>query len=507
MQEEWPIISRKLQETLDSGVHKLWIAPLRGNLRGDVLILHAPSAFVADWVRTRLQERIRAAAAEVLGRAPESLVLDVRFGRMEEEDAAPAPAPSARPAPRRAAAPSSRAPAGMPLLLTGLGPQPAPAAPLPPVVAPDTPAPRMEHGALPLTHAVPFARSRMEWRHSFEDFVIGPSNNVAAAAAQDICRGAGSCVSTLFISAAPGLGKTHVTQSVGQAMHLAGLDDRVGYLTAEEFAARFVDALRKKGAELEEFKARLRRLDVLLLEDVHFLRGKEKMQETVLGIVKHLQNYGGRVIFTSTFSPRELQQVDPQLVSHFCSGIVSSISRPDEDMRREILSRKARGWETPLSDSVCDLLASRLQGDVRQLESCLHSLVFKARLLRCDISTDLALEALSQYAATEGSLDFETIVRLVCEIFGLTQKQLGAASRRKDLVLARNTAYYLARRHTDMSLADIGARFNRRHTTVIKGITSVEREMSAESREGRQIANAVGLIERRAGASSPAPAA
>lgn len=473
MQEQWLEISRKLQESLDSGVYKVWIAPLSGTVLGDHLTLRAPSAFVANWLRTRLLGAIRDAAAAVLRVSPESMTVEVLTGAEEAATGGEA----------------ANAVATAPLAVS-------------PAVRPTAPsssqAPSQQYLPLGVTS---FSRPRNEWRHSFDDFVIGPSNNVAVAAAQDVCRSSG-CVSTLFISAPPGLGKTHVSQAVGESMHKAGLGARVGYLTAEDFAARFVSALRTR--EVDEFKARLRQLDVLLLEDVHFLRGKEKIQDMVLSVVKHLQEYGGRVVFTSTFSPRELQQVDSQLVSHFCSGIVSAIARPDEDMRREILERKARSWQVMLPGSVCDLLAHRLQGDVRQLESCLNSLVFKARLLNCTLNTELALEVLSQYAGVECGPDFDAIVRLVCESFGLTLKQLASPSRRQELVLARNTIYYLARKHTEMSLAEIGSRFNRRHTTVIKGISSVERELCKETRVGRQIARAVSLIERNAGGCAPA---
>ncbi|MCI7568602.1 MAG: DnaA/Hda family protein [Desulfovibrio sp.] len=490
MQEQWLEISRKLQESLDSGVYKVWIAPLHGDVQGDRLTLRAPSAFVANWLRTRLLGAIRDAAAAVLRVDPGTVSVDVLTGSREEATSGGEKSAAG------AAAVSMSAAGGLDNgercgMTTTAASESAsvPAAPL--LTTPQVPSQQY----LPLGVAS-FSRPRNEWRHSFDDFVVGPSNNVAVAAAQDVCRSSG-CVSTLFISAPPGLGKTHVSQAVGQTMFKAGLGSRVGYLTAEDFAARFVSALRTR--EVDEFKARLRQLDVLLLEDVHFLRGKEKIQDMVLSVVKHLQEYGGRVVFTSTFSPRELQQVDSQLVSHFCSGIVSAITRPDEDMRREILERKARSWQVMLPAPVCDLLANRLQGDVRQLESCLNSLVFKARLLNCNLNTELALEVLSQYADVECGPDFDAIVRLVCESFGLTQKQLASPSRRQELVLARNTIYYLARKHTEMSLAEIGSRFNRRHTTVIKGISSVERELCKETRVGRQIARAVSLIERNAG--------
>ena len=135
------------------------------------------------------------------------------------------------------------------------------------------------------------------------------------------------------------------------------------------------------------------------------------------------------------------------------------------------------------------------------MESCLNSLIFKARLLNCGLNLDLALEVLNQYAGVDCGPDLPTIIRLVCESYGLEERQLCSRSRRRECVLGRNTVYYLARKHTELSLEEIGGTFNRRHSTVIKGITSVERELSKESSLGRQIARAVDLIERNAGLS------
>ena len=322
---------------------------------------------------------------------------------------------------------------------------------------------------------------------------------MAVAAAQDMSQ-RGGCVQTLFVSSASGLGKTHLAQAVGRAIADQGEAARVGYFTAEEFATRFVCSL--KSHDVEGFKSRFRNLDMLLLEDVHFFQGKEKMQDMALAVVKNLQARGGRVIFTSSFSPRELQHVDSQLVSHFCSGILTDMGRPTEEMRRHILERKARSFQVLLPDPVCQLLASRLNGDVRQLESCLNSLVFKARLLNCGLNVDLAMEVLSQYASVCCEPDFPTILRLVCQSYGLNERQLASRSRRKECVQGRNLVYYLARKHTSLTLEQIGEKFNRRHSTVIKGITSVERELSKESSLGRQMARAVQLIERNAGLSA-----
>lgn len=456
MRDQWAEISENLKKMLDSGVFKVWIAPLRARLEDGALCLAAPNAFMAGWLESRMLCTLREAAAPVLGLAPEAVDLRIEIAG-NDRNAAPEAASSAdlaaRVLPRRQA-------------------------------------------SLPMPAVAPAFRREAAWRYRFEDFVVGPSNSVAVAAAQDVCRSGGD-VRTLFVNSASGLGKTHLAQAVGQSLSRNSSGARVAYLTAEEFASRFVAALRSH--DVEAFKGRLRELDVLLLEDVHFFQGKEKMQDMALAVVKNLQARGGRVIFTSSFSPRELQRVDSQLVSHFCSGILTNMGRPDEEMRRHILTRKARSFQVLLPDSVCDLLASRLRGDVRQMESCLNSLIFKARLLNCGLNLDLALEVLNQYAGVDCGPDLPTIIRLVCESYGLEERQLCSRSRRRECVLGRNTVYYLARKHTELSLEEIGGTFNRRHSTVIKGITSVERELSKESSLGRQIARAVDLIERNAG--------
>ncbi|MDR3358139.1 MAG: chromosomal replication initiator protein DnaA [Desulfovibrio sp.] len=448
MQEKWTAISENLEKTLDPGTFKVWIAPLRAAVREKSLCLFARNAFVADWLKTRMTARLREAAAPVLGVDPQDVEI-----RIEIE-------------PARNTAPLKTTFARRICL----------------------PLPRCEMG-----------RGDQVWRHSFEDFEVGCSNSVAVAAARDVCDNGGT-VNTLFVNSASGLGKTHLTHAVGKAISQSPRDIRIAYMTAEDFTRRFVTALRRR--EVEGFRECFADLEVLLLEDVHFLQGKEKIQEIALTTLKTLQNQGGRVIFTSSFSPRELQEVDGSLVSHFCSGILTCMERPSRDMRRRILMRKAKQFQVILPDDVCDLLASRLRGDVRQLESCLNNLAFKARLLNCGINPQLAMDVLSQYAGTECGADMRTIIRLVCESFGLTERQIGSRSRRHDCVTGRNTAYYLARKHTELSLEEIGATFNRRHSTVIKGITSVEREISRESTEGRRLAGTVRLIERNAGLSA-----
>ena len=266
------------------------------------------------------------------------------------------------------------------------------------------------------------------------------------------------------------------------------------YLTAEEFFSQFAHAV--KFNAIDEFKDRFRNLDMLLLEDIHCLRGKDKTQEELLYTIKSLQNRGGRVVLTSSFAPSDLVGVDSQLVSQFRSAFVATMDRPDRDTRLEILREKARRQCMNLPGPVANLLADRVSGDVRTLESCLKNLMLQAQFSGSAISEQMAMDVIRNVARDNPELDLDDVIDLVCKSFSITPKQLESKSRRQNIVVARNTAFFLLRKHTDLTLAQIGERFNRRHSTVIKGITSLESEMNRHTRLGNQIEHTVKLIER-----------
>jgi chromosomal replication initiator protein len=456
---DWSILAEKLEKTLDPGVFKVWIAPLTGEVGEDGLHLRAPNEFAAVWVRERLGTVLRETAASLLETDPAALQLTIVPASGNAHPAAPSPStegPALRPSREQAALP------------------------LPPPRCAD--------------HA-----GRPQWRFSFENFVVGPSNEMACAAARGLCAdlaGAG----TLFLSASAGLGKTHLIHAMGKRLSEDGehAPCRISCLTAEEFASRYVMALKTR--DVESFKAGLRRSEVLLLEDVHFLQNKERMQEEILALIKSLQAGGSRIAFTSSFTPRELRRMDGKLVSLFCSGLLAHIANPTLETRRNILQEKARLHQVVLPEPVSELLAARITGDVRRLESCLSTLVFKARLLNSLISPDMAEEIARQYADGQDGLGMDEIIRAVCAAFRFSLSQLASRSRKSELVQARSAVYYLARKHTALSLEEIGGYFNRRHSSVVKGISMMEREIRRETPLGRRLSDAVALVERGVGA-------
>ena len=457
------MIFRYLKNELPAGSFKVWISPLKGEVDGTTIRLEAYSSFAVEHIQHKLADSVLLAASKALEIPQEKLSLDFTVSQRK---------------------PLKRA------TFSASSPESAPEA-LPATMD-------MQQCMLPIAKMSysPAAFSLPEWKYSFNDFVVGSSNDFAVAAARDLSSPK-SAAATLFLSSASGLGKTHLAHAIGHAISSGRSMPRLAYMTAEDFASRFVVSIREKN--VGALKEHLCAMDVLLLEDVHFLQGKGKIQEMVLSVVKSLQDRGKKVIFTSSFTPRELQSVDSHLVSHFASGLLTQMEKPTLDMRCDILQRKARSHQVILPEDLAELIARRISDDVRQLESCLNNLIFKARLLKKGLTLEMTLDMLEQYAGNLTALDLDSIIDLVCQCFTLTRQQLCSRSRRRDYVLGRNAIYYLARKHTSLSLQEIGGNFNRKHSTVIKGITSVERELQLQSNMGRQLASSISLIERKAG--------
>jgi len=447
MIDAWDQISHLLERMLSPGHFQLWIKPLQGCLENDTLVLRAPNDFVCSWVRERMLGRIKDAAGELLGYVPR---VDL-----------------------------ASAQAGAPMLADECAPQKK-------VVS--------RQMGLPMAPALP-TRIVQNWRHQFDDFIVGPCNNLAYVASRSFSQDM-DVSDQLFLCSAPGLGKTHLAQAIGSEIarqtnrqHL-----RVCYLSAEEFASQLVMAIKAK--TVEQFKNRFRAdLDLLLLEDVHFFQGKEKMQDELLNTLKSLQNQGRRVVMTSTFLPRELSDIDPNLTSRFAQGFMAVINKPDHQTRLSIIDAKARAAKVDMPGNVAELLAARVTSDVRQLESCLKNIFLKSKLLGMDITMELAWEILQNYDLDGSCIDFDKIISFICQAYGFGFDELRSKSRKRDRVVARNTAFYLARKHTELSLVDIGRRFNRKHSTVIKGIASVEQEVARKSSLGNQIARTINQLQ------------
>jgi chromosomal replication initiator protein len=479
MENTWEKICLVLAKTMQYSDYTVWISPQKAKFDGEKLTVIARNDFIAKFLRTHFQSSILEAAKTILGYDPALQIesLSIYNGKIPEGFISVSPSSS----PEQKAAE-----------LVG-------------VAEPEqqTELPVRWNWAVPS----PSAHKLMQNRFSFDNFVVGPCNEFAHAAARRICQSESPCpendhfcsADLLFLCSAPGLGKTHLMQSVGVSlMKNSNLKaPKVEYLTAEEFTTQMRQALDNK--EMSSFKARFRGVDVLLLENVHFLLDKTKTQEELLATLIALLTKGSRVVLSSSFSLPELRKMDSQLFSRLSSGLVAPINHLDKLTTRRIITYKAGFANVKLAEDVTDFLADNINSDVRQIESCLKTLIFKARVLNQTINIDLAREVAANCLGVISSFTLPEIIRQVCEAFGISADMLNSKSRKQEYVHARNAIFYLARQHTGLSLQEIGRRFNRTHSTVIKGITSFEREISRQTHAGREFAGVIERIERHAG--------
>ena len=518
------VVWKKSLEILEKSINpthvRAWLTPLQAHLGQDGLTLIASNGFVVSWVKSRYLGAIEQAVRQATNR---ELPVRIECASLDGTTDIPGRTPAlvSRNAPEIT---DGKMSPQSPNVIPGIGPAIIPAnisgtargldgriERSVPQRARQHHAPAGRQHALPLPVATPVPMARTlgnsstdgaasasgAWRFSFRDFVVGPSNELAYSAARSICRHQ-LVTDQFYLCSAPGLGKTHLLQAIGQELSANGGPKqgrvRLAYLSAEDFACRMVMALKQR--EMESFKAGFRDgVDVLLLEDIHFLQGKEKTQEELLATVKSLRSVGKKVVFTSSFLPKELPKLDSLLASQFCDGFMAVIDKPDFQTRMRILETKAQVFQVQIPQDVNELFANTIQSDIRLLENCLQNLVIKARLMNQRITHGLALEVLKNYAPNMSKPDLEKIIAFICRSFNLSHDCLRTKSRKKENVLARNTIFYLARKHTDLSLKNIGEAFNRKHSTVIKGITQVEREMSRQSTVGRQMDRLIQTLE------------
>lgn len=333
---------------------------------------------------------------------------------------------------------------------------------------------------------------RRGWRtlnhdFTFDRFVVGKCNEFAYSASKALALEPRFPYNPIFLLANTGLGKSHLSQAVGHAMLQNKPDLRVYYITAEDFVNEMIWAL--KNNSIEEFKGKYRRsCDALLLEEVHFLSGKEKTQVELGYTLDALADDHKKIIFTSSVLPKDIPNLSKELYSRFNAGLIATLDMPDYDTRLKILEKKASEQNLHLSEEIVHLLAEKLPGDIRQMESALRCLKAKSELLKAKIDVDLAREVLKCHVSEESGSNQEDIRALVCRYFKIDPSVLQSKSRKAAHSYPRNVYVYLCRRHTSMTLEQIGQSINRNHSTIVYACEVIERKMRADAKVKNQIA-------------------
>jgi chromosomal replication initiator protein len=332
---------------------------------------------------------------------------------------------------------------------------------------------------LPLPTLKPRPNLWLKSQFTFDRFIVGQSNEFAYSASRTMASHQPSDYPSLLMLANTGLGKTHLSQAIGHRILEKDPDSRIFYMTAEDFANEMIASL--KAGRIEAFKKRYRQgCDVLLLEEVHFLGGKEKIQAELGYTLDALANDNKRIVFTSALPPKDVPRMSRELTSRLTGGLVTTIADPDYETRIQILTRKAAACQVRIPREVIQFLAERLRRDVRQMESAITCLKARAELLGARIDLDLAKEVAGALSSGDGCVTPAAIMDLVCTYYRVGPEMVSSPSRKKTYAYPRNIYAYLCRHHAEETLAEIGKSINRSHSTVLYAVELVTRRIKTD---------------------------
>ena len=423
MREIWEDLKNRLRSRISEGSFRIWIAPLAyDGVEDDTLVLRCPNQFFASWVQEHYLPYIREDLIE-LGQD-----LKIRLKPVEKV----------------------RESARNQLHLPKFAPTELP-------------------------------RPRFCERFTFEEFVIGESNRYAHAACWEAANGGSVSAKVIFLHANSGLGKSHLTQAVGHRILEKQPGARLCYLTANDFTQQVVTAI--KNNSLDAMKKKFcSQCDVLMIEQVHCLSGRERTQAELALALDPLIDHGKIIIFTGNQLPRTIPNMSNSLRSRLAGGIITSINPPDFETRKRILVRKAKSQGVNLGADTVEYLARHLKGDIRRIESAVIGLITKSSLLKRPINLDLATEIIHEIVGDPEPLSVTSIKDMICNHFSLEPQQICSRSRKKEVALPRQIAMYFSRKFTDSSLQVIGREFNRDHATVLHSVKKIEKQMKISSK-------------------------
>ena len=442
----WSAVSLELQQTLAAPTYSAWFGRASArSLTAETLEVEVPNEFVRGWISGHFMDLVTSAAATVNGTPLEvSIVVGV-------EDA-PLPTPTSLSETLAVATPVAT-----------------------PVVA--IPAPARAERVAPLNRDA-----------TFDTFVIGPSNRFAHAAALAVAEAPSQAYNPLFIHGPTGLGKTHLLQAIAHYVTTSTPDMTACYVTCEAFTNDFIEALREK--RIEQFKNRYRTYDVLLVDDIQFLSGREGIQEEFFHTFNTLHESGSQIVLSSDRQPREIARLEDRLRSRFEWGLITDVQPPDLETRIAILRKKASRDGITIDDpEVLAAIAMRVQTNIRELEGALTRGVAFAMLNGEPLTVELVRDVLSsQYPEDSRPVTVESVQRVVAEYFSLSIDELRSERRTQTIVFPRQVAMYLSRELTDMSLPQIGRLFGGRdHTTIHYGHDKIAKRI----KEDRSLYNLV----------------
>ena len=334
-------------------------------------------------------------------------------------------------------------------------------------------------------------------KYTFETFVVGDNNNFAHAASLAVAESPGDTYNPLFLYGGVGLGKTHLMQAIGNYIIKQNPSLKVMYVTSEIFTNELIESIKtEKNTSNKNFREKYRNVDVLLIDDIQFIIGKESTQEEFFHTFNELHMAKKAIIISSDKPPKDMETLEERIRSRFEWGLITDIGSPDYETRMAILRRKKDMDDFELDDEILDYIATNIKSNIRELEGALNKLLAYSNLEHKQITMEVAIEELQNIISPDKPKEItpQLIIDVVCEHFGITLDQIKSKSRSNDIAKPRQIAMYLSKNMTDASLDSIGSLLGGRdHSTIIHGINKITDEY--ESNEN--IHNSIDTIKKK----------